>query len=97
LLIAGTPAVLATTDTSMMGYSSGTISVTSYPSGAAVYLNGNFHGITPVEIYNLPEGQYSVMATLAGYKTESLPVVLWAGHIREITFRFQPTWSVSPT
>src|SRR5512145_113094 len=97
LLIASIPVVLAATDTTTREYSDGTISVTSYPRGAAVYLNGVYHGVTPVEIPHLPEGQYSVTARLDGYIYETSSVVLWAGHIKELTFRLQPAISVSPT
>jgi len=45
----------------------GTLSVTSNPKGAKIYVNGEYEGITPIDI-TLTPGKYSVKITKEGYK-----------------------------
>jgi hypothetical protein len=46
----------------------GTLSVSSSPSGAAVYVDGNYQGVTATTMGNLYPGQHSVQLTKAGYQ-----------------------------
>jgi len=57
----------------------GSIRVTSSPSGAAVYLNGNYRGTTPLTISDIQEGSYSIEADLYGYRAYSTTVSVYAG------------------
>jgi hypothetical protein len=57
----------------------GSIRVTSSPSGAVIYLNGNYRGITPLTISDILPGSYSIEADLSGYRTYSTPVTVYAG------------------
>jgi len=57
----------------------GSIRVTSSPSGAAIYLNGNYRGTTSLTIPDVPPGSYSMEADLSGYRTYSTPVTVYAG------------------
>lgn len=57
----------------------GSIRVTSAPSGAAVYLNGNYRGTTALTIPDVPQGSYSIEADLSGYHTYTTPVTVYAG------------------
>ena len=57
----------------------GSIRVTSSPSGAAIYLNGNYRGVTPLTISDVFSGSYSIEADLSGYRTYSTPVTVYAG------------------
>jgi hypothetical protein len=79
LIIAGIPAAMAVTETGSASSTGGTITVVSYPSGAAVSLNGEYRGVTPAEYDNLPPGDYLISVALAGYKTETVPTHLWDG------------------
>lgn len=45
----------------------GTISVSSNPVGAEVYLDGNYKGTTPITIPNIPIGAYTVVLKKSGY------------------------------
>lgn len=45
----------------------GTLSVSSSPSGAAVYVDGSYRGVTATTIGNLVPGSHSVRLTKAGY------------------------------
>jgi hypothetical protein len=74
----------------------GTITVNSYPAGAAVYLNGMRNGETPAEFDNLTPGNYSVMIRLAGYNDSTIPVVLSDGSLREIRAELVQSSSVAP-
>jgi len=53
----------------------GTLSVTSNPKNAKVYVNGEYEGITPIDI-TLTPGKYSVKITKEGYKDFSGPITI---------------------
>jgi hypothetical protein len=48
--------------------SQGTLSISSNPSGAAVYVDGIYRGLTPTTIGNLAPGQHVVLLSKAGYQ-----------------------------
>jgi hypothetical protein len=48
--------------------STGTLSVSSSPSGAAVYVDGSYRGVTSTTVGNLVPGSHSVLLTKAGYQ-----------------------------
>lgn len=52
----------------------GTLSVSSSPSGAAVYVDGSYRGVTSTSVGNLVPGSHSVQLILAGYQD-------WAGSV----------------
>ncbi|MDD1725129.1 MAG: PEGA domain-containing protein [Methanospirillum sp.] len=47
---------------------SGTLQVTSAPSGANVFVNGSIAGITPVTLTDIPVGETKIRLTLPGYQ-----------------------------
>jgi len=57
----------------------GSIRVESSPSGAAIYLNGNYRGVAPLTISDVREGSYSVEADLSGYRTYTTTTTVYAG------------------
>jgi len=59
--------------------STGTMSVESRPSGAAVTINGKPSGKTPMTIDALAPGDYRVTLSLAGYQTFVTTVRVVAG------------------
>jgi hypothetical protein len=71
----------------------GAIYAQSYPSGAAISLNGNFKGYAPLTIPNLPPGSYSMRATLSGYTPDSTIVTVFAGQ----TASYSPILQQSPS
>jgi hypothetical protein len=46
---------------------SGSITATSLPSGANVYLDGDFRGTTPLTITNVAAGSHNLLLTMPGY------------------------------
>jgi hypothetical protein len=57
----------------------GTLSVSSSPSGAAVYVDGSYRGVTSTSVGNLVPGTHSVQLILAGYQDWTGTVSIAAG------------------
>ncbi len=78
----------------------GDIRVTSTPSGAVVYLNGDYKGFTPpndhLDINDLPPGTYTVALTRLGYLDYSTSVTLPAGALIAVNATLVPA-PVPPT
>jgi len=77
----------------------GSMSVSSTPSGASVYLDGGFQGITqpgnPLDLTGIPPGQHAVRLTLAGYQDYTQNIQVLAGGITLVEATMTP--SSSPT
>ncbi len=84
LLLAGIPGAVAAPELSSTGGPGGNITVASYPEGAAVYLNGGFRGITPLEMTGIPPGDYVVNVSMNGYQNETFTTTLFHGSGRQI-------------
>jgi serine/threonine-protein kinase len=54
----------------------GMIRVVSQPGGAAVYVNGQARGETPVDLRDLPLGNHEIRVELKGYEPKTQTVVL---------------------
>lgn len=67
----------------------GSLYVWTSPSGAAVYLNGNYQGVSPVTISSISPGTYSVSADLSGYQSQSDTVTISAGQQQTESFTLQ--------
>jgi hypothetical protein len=70
----------------------GAIYAQSSPAGAAISMNGNFYGYSPVTIPNLPPGTYSMKATLSGYTPDTRLINVYTGQ----TASYYPTLQQSP-
>jgi len=57
----------------------GSLTVNSDPSGASIYLNGVYRGISPIHIDSLDSGIYTIKAEKSSYKTETEIINLIAG------------------
>ena len=57
----------------------GQIIVASTPSGAELFLDNSFRGITPVTLSDIPAGSHVVMARQAGYTDASQTVTVTGG------------------
>jgi len=72
----------------------GDLQVSSTPSGAAVYLNGNFKGVTPaddaLDIVNLVPGTYTVTVKKSGYQDYANTVSIQAGKNVQMNAALQP-------
>jgi len=71
---------------------SGKLTVDSTPSGAGVYLNGIYTGVTPLELSNLTPGTYEVKITLNGYENYTTSVTLAPGERKVLNVTLTPTF-----
>lgn len=75
----------------------GSISVTSEPSGAGVYLDNAIKGITPVTLESVQNGQHTVLLRHDGYQDYSGDVTV-TGDLRQVSAVLIPkTATVAPT
>jgi hypothetical protein len=81
-----------TVPTTIPPVTTGQIYAQSSPTGAAIYLNGNFQGYAPLGIPNLYPGTYSMKASLAGYTPDTTLVTVYAGQ----TANYYPVLQLSP-
>jgi hypothetical protein len=70
----------------------GAIYAQSSPAGAAIYLNGNFYGYSPLTIPSLAPGAYSMKAVLTGYTPDNTLVNVYVGQ----TAPYYPVLQQSP-
>jgi hypothetical protein len=68
----------------------GSIYATSSPSGSAVYLNGNYRGVTPLTIDGLSPGTYSLEAEQTGYQSDQTTVTVRSGQQSNVQFTLKP-------
>ncbi len=64
---------------------SGSMEITSAPSGATVMVNDIQRGTTPLTLPDLPAGTYRVTFSREGYSVFTTPVNVEAGRISEVT------------
>lgn len=83
---------ITTVPTTIPPVATGQIYAQSSPSGAAIYLNGNFQGYAPLGIPNLYPGSYSMKASLAGYTPDTTIITVYAGQ----TANYYPVLQQSP-
>jgi hypothetical protein len=91
LLLAGIPMAMAADETTAQPPAGGTITVRSFPPGAAVYLNGEYRGVTPARLQNVPPGDYLINVSLAGYNNETFITTIYDGSTREIGVNLENT------
>jgi hypothetical protein len=72
----------------------GTLSVTSSPSGAKVYVDGSYYGRTPQEISGLDTGAHQVQVSRDGYQSWSGTGTVTAGSVTNVYAELtaQPTY-----
>jgi PEGA domain len=80
------------TPTTVPPVQNGAIYAQSSPAGAAIYMNGNFQGYSPITLQNLPPGTYSMKASLSGYTPDTQLINVYAGQ----TATYYPTLQPSP-
>jgi hypothetical protein len=75
-----TPATLGRpAATAAAGGTTGALNVESRPSGAAVTINGQPRGNTPLTITDLPPGEYQILMAMPGYRPFTTTVRVVAG------------------
>ncbi|MDD1668873.1 MAG: PEGA domain-containing protein, partial [Methanomicrobiales archaeon] len=63
----------------------GAISVSSVPSGADLYINNGFKGLTPITVESLTPGTYYVLVRLSGYQDWQSNTVVSAGSTAQVS------------
>jgi hypothetical protein len=81
----------------LLPLTTGTLQISSTPSGAQVSLNGSPHGITPFTASDLEKGTYTIIFSLPGYQTYQSQVVLTPGQNIPVSAILQPLPTQSPT
>jgi PEGA domain len=85
------PAAVSTTAATLQPVApSGSLSVTTSPSGANILIDGVQRGISPATIPGLLAGSHTVMLKLDGYQDFSAPVTISAGQTRTLTTTLSP-------
>jgi hypothetical protein len=90
-----TTAAGATTTASVAGTAAapagtGSFTVTTTPAGAAVYIDGDFRGLSPLVVSGLSPGSHTVVLKLEGYLDLSAPVTITAGVMNEFSTGMTP-------
>ncbi len=67
----------------------GSLSITSDPPEADVYLNRRYMGITPLEIEELKAGDYEVQVMKSGYEDQVKTASIEAGERGELNFKLE--------
>ncbi|MDP3562923.1 MAG: PEGA domain-containing protein [Methanoregula sp.] len=80
------------TPTTVPPVQNGAIYAQSSPAGAAIYMNGNYYGASPITLPNLPPGTYSMKASISGYTPDTQLINVYAGQ----TAPYYPTLQPSP-
>jgi len=75
---------------------SGTISVSSSPSGAYIYLDNTYKGIAPLTITDVSPGTHAIKATLTGYEDWSTNVEVTSGSTASVSASLTPTSTPTP-
>jgi hypothetical protein len=73
----------------------GSITITSSPSGADVYLDGtSYRGITPVTFSGLTTGSHTIRISQSGYTDYSTTATVYGGQTTKVTGSLNPLSSV---
>ncbi len=70
--------------------STGSISFSTSPSGANIYIDGTLVGITPATISNVTAGSHSYTLTLSGYNNATGTVTVTAGQTATVSVTLTP-------
>jgi hypothetical protein len=61
----------------------GSLSVTTNPAGAFIFIDGVQRGVTPATIPGIPAGSHTILLKLEGYQDLSTPVIIAAGKTQD--------------
>lgn len=76
-VVAATTTTSAVTPPSTPVPGNGNIVVSSFPSGAHVYIDNVYKGLTPLTIENVENGRHTVLVRLTGYRDWTTNVVIY--------------------
>jgi hypothetical protein len=75
----------------------GSISISSSPSGAEVYLNNVFKGLSPITLESLTPGAYTVTLKLSSYQDWQAGAQVTAGQTTQLTATLTQATTPTPT
>jgi len=75
----------------------GTVSVTSTPSGANVFIDNVLRGVTPLTLADIPAGSHLILLRLDGYNDYTTTQQVNAGATNTITAALNPSVTPLPT
>lgn len=75
----------------------GSISISSEPGGAEVYLDDIYEGITPIEMSNIPVGPHVVKLVKSGYYNYSSSINVEGDKTTQLSAALNPVPTVTPT
>jgi len=87
---AGATATASVAGTAAPPAGTGSFTVTTTPAGAAVYIDGDFRGLSPLVVSGLSPGSHTVVLKLEGYQDLSAPVTITAGVMNEFSTGLTP-------
>jgi hypothetical protein len=96
-VVAGQDYVVSVTLNPVQNPTSGGISIISAPSGAEVYLNNVFRGLTPITLDSLAPGTYTVILKLSGYQDWQSTAQVTAGQTAQLSATLIPGGTPAPT
>ncbi len=71
--------------------STGVIDINSQPTGADIYLDNAYKGITPLTLSNIPAGDHNVILKMNGYTDWTTTVTIKGGDTAQLSATMQPT------
>jgi len=87
---AGSSSSQSSASTASASSNTGALSVTTTPSGAAIYIDGVQRGIAPATIPGLSPGDHTLLLKLDGYSDLTVPVTITAGETQAFTTSLSP-------
>jgi hypothetical protein len=78
------------------GANTGSMTITSAPAGAEVYLNNAYKGITPLTLSDLAVGSYTVSVQLQGYTEWTTTASVNAGATTPVSAQLVPATTPTP-
>lgn len=91
-----TASVRATLSPMQTPAGSGTVQISSEPSGANIFIDNSCVGITPLTIPSLPEGPHTIVLRLYGYQDYSSSFNLSAGQTAQVQVGLTPSMAFVP-
>lgn len=74
----------------------GTLHVSTVPAGAAVYLDGEYRGLTPAAIGPVPAGRHTLVFNKSGYESVESPVTVVAGGMDGVSLQLRSIQTIIP-
>jgi len=75
----------------------GQITVRSSPSGANIYLDNAYRGLTPLTLVDIPQGSHAIILKLNGYQDWQSSVNVLAGSSTDVSGTLSPSPQPTPT